>query len=351
MSARASQTGLPFLVAHEIVRRFIQPKQGEQVLILADSESDQDVVHAFSAAAYVYQAEPTIMIMPPTFLEGKERRLPSLVVKALEGADVYIPVVATTFAALHDIEVAKAVYDKTRPKNCRRFSAGSRHAAALSGPGLKYTIDALRNHDYNVVREWGLKFCHYLKQGKEIRVTSEAGTNLTASIEGMGSTFHSSAAYCLEPGTVGNLPAGETGGGPREFTAEGVVAIDGPMAYLAPKPALSEPVMVTIKAGRVTDVKGGEEAELFKKLLEDNENADVLAEISLGTNPYLQHTGDINITDKRILGTMHVAFGENQCQIYPYGTVFSPVHVDCVLLRPSCWVDGVQLLKDGVPVV
>ena len=351
MVQRTSPSALPFMIAHEMTRRFIQPKKGEQVLILADGESDMDFVQAFAAAAYVFEAEPTIMVMPPTFLEGAERALPSLILKALEAADIYLPMAATTFAALHDIEIGKALYDKTRPKNCRKFTPGSRHGAGLYGSGLQLTLDALRNHDYEKVHEWCLKFCKYLNKGKEIRVTSQAGTDLTAALEEVGSTYRPYGAFARNPGETGAIPAGETGGGPKEFTAEGVIAIDGPIASIAEKPVLSQPVMVTVKAGRVTRIEGGEEAEALRQIVANNENADVLAEIALGTNPYLQHTGQINVTDKRILGTIHVAFGENKHQIYPYGTAWSPVHVDALLLKPSCWVDGVQLLKDGTPTV
>ena len=63
------------------------------------------------------------------------------------------------------------------------------------------------------------------------------------------------------------------------------------------------------------------------------------------------HKDMVNLLDKRVLGTIHVAFGENKFQIYPHGSVWSPVHSDMVLLRPSCWVDDIQLLDKGIPVV
>lgn len=350
MGTRATMSGLPFMLAHEMISRFVQPKKGEQVLILADSESEEDFVHAFAAACNEYGAKVNILIMPPTFLEDGERHLSGLALAAMRECDIYIPLVGTTFYAIHEMEVSRCLHDKDRPKQMRMFIPGARHAAGLSGAGLKFTLEALRKHDYTKVVEWGNKFCKHLNPGKEIRVTSEVGTDLVASIEGID-CFRPHGAFALAPGTSGLIPDGETAGGPKEFTAEGVVAIDGPIAYVAPRPALAQPVMVTVKAGRVVDIKGGEEAEALKKLLFSHENGDVLAEISLGTNPYLEHTGIINITDKRILGTMHVAFGDNLHQIYPYGTVWSPIHVDCVLLKPSCSVDGVQLLKDGIPVV
>ena len=161
-----------------------------------------------------------------------------------------------------------------------------------------------------------------MKGKKQILVKSEVGSDFTASIEGMA--YHAEAGFAREPGEIGVLPGGEVFGGPREFTAEGVIAIDGPIAYVAHKPVLNRPVFVTVKAGKAVEIKGGEEAEALKKWMDKYENADVLAEVSLAINPFLKPTGEVNLVDKRVLGTMHIAFGENKMQIYPHGSVWSP---------------------------
>lgn len=344
MNSRISPSGIPAMFAHEVMRKLIQPKPGEQVLIVADTESDADWVHAMASAASAYGAEPTILIMQPTFTEREDRRLSPVALKALEATDIYIPMAATTFCTIHDGRVA----ERHRSKKMRMFLPGGRYCAGLREDRLKYTLEAL-GHDYDKVAEWGEKFHKYLTGAKQIRLTSKAGTDVVASIEGI--RFRNLPGFAREPGDVGGVPHGEVAGGPREGTTEGTIAVDGPIAYVAEKPALSQPVLLTVKSGRVVDVKGGEEAEALKRFLEANENADNIAEFSFGTDPFLPHTGRVNITDKRILGTMHIAFGRNIGQIHPLGTVDSPVHADAVLLKPSCWVDGKQLLDEGVPVV
>lgn len=52
-----------------------------------------------------------------------------------------------------------------------------------------------------------------------------------------------------------------------------MIAIDGPIAYAALQRKLREPVEVTIKAGRMVDIEGGEKAVGLKKLIDNNENA------------------------------------------------------------------------------
>lgn len=341
---RISSSGVPAMFAQEVMRRFIQPKPGEQVMILADTESDGDWVHAMASAASANGGEPTILIMQPTFSEAEDRKLSRIALKALEAADVYMAMAATTFFAIHEEKINELL----RAKKLRTFLLGGRYNAGLRGDALKYAIQDLRS-DYGKVTEWGNKFHKYLKAGKQLKITSRAGTDVTASIEGI--EYDSSTAFANEPGQQGGIPHGEVAGGPREGTTEGVIAIDGPIAYVAEKPTLSRPVLVTVKRGKVVDVQGGEEAEALKRLIAANENADTIAEFSLGSNPFLPHTGRINITDKRKLGFVHTAFGKNIFQIYPWGTVDSPVHVDAVLLKASVWVDGEQLLDEGVPTV
>ncbi|MBI2908214.1 MAG: aminopeptidase [Chloroflexi bacterium] len=341
---RISPSGVPSMFANEVMRKMIQPRHGEQVLIVADTESEADWVHAMASAANAYGAEPTILIMQPTFTEGEDKRLSKVALKALEAADVYIPMAATTFCTIHDPKVAEL----HRGKKMRMFLPGGRYCAGLRGEALKYTLEAL-GHDYDKVAEWGDKFCKYLEGAREIRIASKAGTDVIASIEDI--KFRNLPGLARKPGDVGGLPHGEVAGGPREGTTEGVIAIDGPIAYVAEKPALSQPVLLIVKRGRIVDIKGGEEAAALKRFVEANENANNIAEFSFGTDPFLPHTGKVNITDKRILGTMHTALGRNISQIKPFGTVDSPVHADAVLLKPSCWVDGNQLLDEGVPVV
>ena len=333
-----------FLIVSEVLRRWVKPREGEQVLIVADTESDFAAVQAVMAASYMYKAEPVIMTIRPTFLEGTERYLPATVLKALEEADIYFPMTATTGHSAHSYDVAAALYDKSRKKNIRMFAFGG-----WVGGTTASAIEALRFHDYDEVMRIGKRFEQYLNPGKEIRVTSEAGTDLVASIDGI--PYRTASAIVTEPGQAGGINVGECYGGPVEFTAEGTVAIDGPIAGVTSKPVLSEPVIVTLRHGRVVDVKGGEEAEAFKRFLDTNEDADMFAEISPGTNPYLRLTGNANANDKWILGTVHVAFGQTTFQLWPHGTVDASVHNDAVMLKPSCWVDGKQIIKEGQPLV
>ena len=100
-----------------------------------------------------------------------------------------------------------------------------------------------------------------------------------------------------------------------------------------------------MKKGRVVKVEGGIEAERLKKLIDSYENADNIAEFSLGTNPYIIPDGDINRNDKKKLGTVHIAVGDNTS--YPGGKTTAPVHLDGVISKPTLFVGKKKIMENG----
>jgi leucyl aminopeptidase (aminopeptidase T) len=70
-----------------------------------------------------------------------------------------------------------------------------------------------------------------------------------------------------------------------------------------------------------------------------------VAELGVGTNDRAILTGQI-LEDEKILGTVHVAFGNNASM---GGTVEVPFHVDGILLEPTLELDGTIILDRGVP--
>ena len=68
-----------------------------------------------------------------------------------------------------------------------------------------------------------------------------------------------------------------------------------------------------------------------------------IAELGIGTNEKAILTGEV-LEDEKILGTAHVAFGASAAI---GGTVQVPVHLDCVVTRPSVEVDGTEIVRDG----
>ncbi len=68
-----------------------------------------------------------------------------------------------------------------------------------------------------------------------------------------------------------------------------------------------------------------------------------IAELGIGTNEKAQLTGNV-IEDEKLLGTAHVAFGASEAI---GGRIQVPVHLDCVVLRPTVTIDGAEIVRDG----
>ena len=82
----------------------------------------------------------------------------------------------------------------------------------------------------------------------------------------------------------------------------------------------------------------------FMELLtEHGETGTNIAELGIGTNERAKLTGEI-LEDEKILGTCHVAFGASAAI---GGTVQVPVHLDCVVMKPTVELDGEAIVGNG----
>ena len=125
-----------------------------------------------------------------------------------------------------------------------------------------------------------------------------------------------------------------------EGTASGTAVIDGPISYIGPH---REPIRVEAEKRRVVNVSGGREAMTLNEWLAKIENFDNFAEIGIGVNPEARGNGDWQ-EEKKKLGTAYFALGDN---IYYYGVVGCPIHLDTVMYDPTVIVDGNMIAKEN----
>jgi leucyl aminopeptidase (aminopeptidase T) len=145
-------------------------------------------------------------------------------------------------------------------------------------------------------------------------------------------------------GSFGNLPAGEVYIAPLEGTAKGRLILE-----WAPTRRLKSPIILTIKDGYVVNIEGEDEyAEyLSAKIYERKENGNI-AEFGIGTNDHATRLDNI-LESEKILGTIHIAFGDNSSF---GGKTKTPFHQDFVFLKPTVKLihkDGTKniILKSG----
>ena len=71
---------------------------------------------------------------------------------------------------------------------------------------------------------------------------------------------------------------------------------------------------------------------------------DVIAEIGIGLNPLITKMTGYMLTDEKIIGTAHLAIGNN---ITMGGINQSDIHWDMIINRPTILVGDELLMKDG----
>lgn len=189
--------------------------------------------------------------------------------------------------------------------------------------------------------------------GKQIHVTSRAGTDLVADISGYppGALAHRWGEIPFErnPETgrlgSGTWPFGEVHVEPLPDSANGVVVWD-QTAHIPPG-QWKQPVRLQIEKGRVVDISGGHEAREVRNYLErygDENSWRVGGEIALGTNrrcpPY---TGCMR-SEKKRYGAMHFGIGHGADR----GLVNSVLRLEGIVDRVTIVVDGKHTVaRDG----
>lgn len=176
-----------------------------------------------------------------------------------------------------------------------------------------------------------------------VYVTSHNGTSIAFSMKGR--EVKPDTGVLTEPGSFGNLPAGEAFLAPLEGTAEGLLVLE-----WAPTEKLAEPVSLYVKGGRVVEVSGRVElASSLSKWIEENPLIGNIAELGVGTNDRASRPDNILETEK-ILGTVHIALGDNSSF---GGKVSVPFHQDFIFFAPNLEIlkDGqkIELIIDGEP--
>jgi leucyl aminopeptidase (aminopeptidase T) len=107
-----------------------------------------------------------------------------------------------------------------------------------------------------------------------------------------------------------------------------------------PTRQLKSPITLQVKDGYVVDVSGKDEYTeyLRKKLGERRENGNI-AELGIGTNKAARRADNI-LESEKILGTIHIALGDNSSF---GGNVKTPFHQDFVFFQPTVTL----IRKDG----
>jgi len=195
--------------------------------------------------------------------------------------------------------------------------------------------------DWGLVESRAAALAKGMSGGESVRVTTADGTDITFDIRGRQPQMDT--GNLTAPGSFSNLPAGEVYLAPLEGTANGLLVLN-----WAPNRRLKSPVRVTVTDGFAEEVEGDEPyvEKLRQGLGIRRENRNI-AELGIGVNDRASRPDNI-LESEKILGTVHIAFGDNSSM---GGRVSTPFHQDFVFFSPTLTVyirgEGRILLDDG----
>lgn len=170
-----------------------------------------------------------------------------------------------------------------------------------------------------------LPLAQLLTKADECKITTKDGTTITLSLKGRSAL--ADTGDLSYPGAFSNLPAGEAFIAPVEGTAEGKLVI-----HWAPTRKLTSLIVIHIEHGRVIKVEGEDpHAKELEKAFSSIPNATNVAELGIGTNPKATKPDNI-LEAEKILGTIHIAFGDNHTF---GGNTKASFHQDYVIFEPT----------------
>lgn len=204
-------------------------------------------------------------------------------------------------------------------------------------------LEGSMNVDWKMLSRRTKAIARIVNSTEGIDIKTNNGTHITMSKAGRKALVDD--GILTKPGSFGNLPAGEVFLAPVEGTAKGNLVLE-----WAPTRQLKSPITLIIEEGIVRDILGDEPYAdyLREKLNERNENRNV-AELGIGTNDRAKRPDNI-LESEKILGTIHIALGDNSSF---GGNVKTPFHQDFVFFKPTVILKtkdnrSVYLLKDGI---
>lgn len=313
--------------ARKIASTCLDVKKGEKVLIITDPGVSFRIGEALFAAVEECCAVPSILFVQPPAHPGGDPN--EFACKLMAESDV---IITPTSKTLFHCPAAK-----------RARAAGARLASLSEIDEDVFTHGAIEA-DFAAHLPLVEEVARRYTEGKNIRYTTPAGTDITASIEGRAAVANSS--ICRDPGDAQGIPDIEVYIAPVEGTANGRLVIDASCSTVG---KIESPIVLTVENGAVTSIEGGEEAEKLRATLErvNDPSAYNLAEMAVGLNPNARITGKI-IEDEGKYGTCHCAVGSN---LNFGGVNDAPVHIDMVQWHPTIIIDGEAIFRDGESLV
>jgi 2,5-dihydroxypyridine 5,6-dioxygenase len=316
------------VAANFIVREFMGVKDGEQMLITADTASDPRAVQALLEAGKVQKARVAVLTIPQLPFQGAlaDPYVAEPVGAALKSCDVWLDI---TFPYLAGSKVHADAMALKRAR-CLQFhdlDAGG-IARLFAGVDFARLFDLQEAMDAMVTGA----------TGKTCRVTNAAGTDVTFKI---GRPATRKIRRIDQPGTY--TPPGSAVIYPEIETVRGTVVVDA--AFHEYFTLLRSQITLKVN-GPIQEVTGGgTDLKVMDRALKRAGGGKYgsIIHFSHGFHPAARFHGGSFIESIRSPGSNAIGLGTPWW--VPGG---GENHPDGVVTMQSMWIDGQQIVRDGV---
>lgn len=230
-----------------------------------------------------------------------------------------------------DVVIAVTTHSLTHT-NARR-NACKRGARIITMPGFTEKMLKALEADPKKMLKKAKRIEKIMKKTINVRIITDHGTDISFSIKKR--FIDIDAGIFNKSGEFGNMPSGEISTSPVEGTTEGTLVINSMEDYVRKN------TIVYIEKGKAVDTndKKSKLAKIFAKV----KNSTNVAEFGIGLNPKAKIIGNI-LQDEKALKTCHIAFGNNKSY---KGKVYSKIHLDSILFKPTIWFDKRKIMSKG----
>jgi len=205
---------------------------------------------------------------------------------------------------------------------------------------------ALSSQEHKTIQSHAGRLIQALSGVTEIQIRNPAGTNLTLSTGKR--EFFTDTMLDWKSMKWMNLPTGEVIVAPVEDSLNGKLVCDMAIGGIG---KVKKPVEVVARDGKAEKMVSEDENVLrkIKDTFETDDWSDVVGEFAFGINPRARFVDEF-LEAEKILGTIHVAFGNNTDM--PGGKNPSKNHIDLLISKPTVKVkkgdkEVFTVLEDG----
>ena len=314
--------------ARNALENVLDTLAGESIVIVCDQEK-KEIGQAFADGALalglwtrliILQTDKTIRKeIPPHLLEVLVHQKPDVYVNLMRGQHEETP---------FRIKITKL---ETRG---RRSRLG--HCPGITIDMLANGALALTSEEHEKMQSFAAKLLHALEGTAKIELRTEAGTNLSFSVQDR--SFFTDTKVDWKTMKWMNLPTGEVLVAPVENSLSGRLVCNMAIGGMGP---LKTPVEIIARKGQTVKVASQNQIVLktVKESLGTDEWSNIVGEFAFGINPKARFVQEF-LEAEKILGTVHIAFGDNLD--YPGGKNPSKNHMDFLMNHPTA-----KILKEN----